>query len=44
MYQYKYKKLREYESLDEGKRGTIGLPMVLNMYENIPLWATFFKS
>ncbi len=26
------------------KRGTIGLPMVLNMYENIPLWATFFKE
>lgn len=44
MYQYKYKKLREYESLDEGERGTIGLPMVLNMYENIPLWATFFKE
>ncbi len=44
MYQYKYKKLREYESLDKGKRGTIGLPMVLNMYENIPLWATFFKE
>lgn len=44
MYQYKYKKLREYESLDEGKRGNIGLPMVLNMYENIPLWATFFKE
>ncbi|WP_415334437.1 acyl-CoA dehydratase activase-related protein [Clostridium perfringens] len=44
MYQYKYKKLREYESLDEGKRGTIGLPMVLNMYENIPIWATFFKE
>lgn len=44
MYQYKYKKLREYESLDEGKRGTIGLPMVLNMYENIPLWAIFFKE
>lgn len=44
MYQYKYKRLREYESLDEGKRGTIGLPMVLNMYENIPLWATFFKE
>ena len=44
MYQYKYKKLREYESLDDGKRGTIGLPMVLNMYENIPLWATFFKE
>ncbi|EOU1129275.1 2-hydroxyacyl-CoA dehydratase [Clostridium perfringens] len=44
MYQYKYKKLREYESLDEGKRGTIGLPMVLNTYENIPLWATFFKE
>lgn len=44
MYQYKYKKLREYESLEEGTRGTIGLPMVLNMYENIPLWATFFKE
>ncbi|WP_300348791.1 acyl-CoA dehydratase activase-related protein [Clostridium sp.] len=44
MYQYKYKKIRSYESLEGGKRGIIGIPMVLNMYENIPLWATFFKE
>lgn len=44
MYQYKYEKLRKYESIEGGYRETIGIPMVLNMYENIPLWATFFKE
>ena len=44
MYEYKYKKLRSYEFIEEGRKNTIGIPMVLNMYENIPLWATFFKE
>ena len=29
---------------EEAKRGTIGIPRVLNMYENYPFWATFFKE
>ncbi len=27
-----------------GKRGKIGLPMVLNFYETLPFWHTFFTS
>ena len=26
------------------KRGVIGIPRVLNMYENFPFWATFFNA
>lgn len=46
LFEYKYKKLFGYESLtqDEAPRGTIGIPRVLNMYENYPFWATFFKK
>ncbi len=29
---------------EEAKRGVIGIPRVLNMYENYPFWAVFFKS
>lgn len=43
---YKYKRLFQYKSLrkKEAIRGTIGLPRVLNMYENYPLWHTFFTE
>ena len=47
LYEYKNKRLfSHYESLslDEAKRGTVGIPRVLNMYENYPFWATFFKE
>ena len=46
LYDYKYKRLFQYKPLkkDEAKRGTVGLPRVLNMYENYPYWATFFKE
>ena len=39
---YKYKKLFKFKSLSkrEAKHGVIGLPRVLNMYENYPLWHT----
>ena len=30
--------------LDKAKRGIIGIPRVLNMYENFPFWAVFFKE
>ncbi len=46
MVEYKQKRLFDYEPLPEenAPRGVIGLPRVLNMYENYPFWATFFKS
>ena len=46
MYKRKYKRLFDYEPLtiDEATRGEIGLPRVLNIYENYPFWATFFKE
>ena len=44
LYDYKFKRLFGYAPLDEekAKRGTIGIPRVLNMYENYPFWFTFF--
>ncbi len=46
LFEYKNKRLFGYESLTEdiAVRGTIGIPRVLNMYENYPFWATFFKK
>ena len=46
LYDYKNKRIFGYAPLnaDEAKRGTIGIPRVLNMYENYPFWATFFKE
>ena len=45
LYEYKLERLFDhYEPLpaDEAKRGSVGLPRVLNMYENYPFWFTFF--
>ncbi len=46
MVQYKYHRLFDYESLpiQKAKRGTIGIPRVLNMYEDYPFWHTFFTE
>lgn len=46
LYAYKYGRLFDYISLEEEKapRGTIGIPRVLNMYENYPFWHTFFTE
>ncbi|MBQ3601307.1 MAG: 2-hydroxyacyl-CoA dehydratase, partial [Lachnospiraceae bacterium] len=46
LFAYKNKKLFQYESLDEehAYRGTVGIPRVLNMYENYPFWHTFFTE
>ncbi|MBQ3970111.1 MAG: 2-hydroxyacyl-CoA dehydratase [Clostridia bacterium] len=43
MYDYKLELLKSYEP-KEGKRGTIGLPMGLNMYEMLPFWHTFLTN
>ena len=45
LFTYKYKRLFDhYKSLDADKAymGEIGIPRVLNMYENYPFWHTFF--
>ena len=36
----------DYEPLapENAPRGVVGIPRVLNMYENFPFWATFFKE
>ncbi len=46
LFEYKNKRVFGYEALAEDKapRGTIGIPRVLNMYENYPFWATFFRD
>ena len=46
MFEYKRSRIFNYESLskDEAPRGVIGIPRVLNIYENYPFWATFFKK
>ncbi|MBE5040592.1 2-hydroxyacyl-CoA dehydratase [Ructibacterium gallinarum] len=46
LYQYKYEKLFHYQPLEEkeAKRGIIGIPRVLNMYENYPFWFRFFTE
>ena len=46
LFEYKLKRLFNYEALttDNAPRGTVGIPRVLNMYENYPFWAVFFKK
>jgi len=46
LFDYKYKRLFSYKPLseNEAKRGIIGIPRVLNMYENYPFWFTFFTE
>ena len=46
LYEYKLERLFSYEPLplDEATRGRVGIPRVLNMYENYPFWYTFFTE
>ena len=43
---YKYDRIFGYTPLDEkdAPRGTIGIPRVLNMYEDYPFWFTLFTN
>lgn len=43
IYQYKLKLLKEYEP-KKGKRGRIGIPLGLNMFELLPFWHTFLTK
>lgn len=44
--EYKYKRTFGYKALplNEAKRGVIGIPRVLNMYENYPFWFTLLTE
>lgn len=45
MYKVKYNLLfNHYKPLENGPRGTVGIPRVLNMYEDYPFWFTFFTK
>lgn len=43
IYEYKNERLfNYYKPLENAPRGKIGIPRVLNMYEDFPFWAVFF--
>ncbi len=46
LFEYKLKRIFGYKPLppDVAKRGRVGIPRVLNMYENYPFWFTFFTK
>ena len=46
MTEFKRRRIFGYEPLppEEAPRGVIGIPRVLNMYEDYPYWATFFRE
>mgnify|MGYP000886194937 CR=1 FL=1 len=46
LFEFKNKLLFSYEPLpeDEAERGIVGIPRVLNMYENYPFWFRFFTA
>ena len=47
LYAYKNKRLFDHYkplSADKAYRGKVGIPRVLNMYENYPYWFTFFTE
>lgn len=46
LFEYKLTRYFNYPSLSaaEARRGIVGIPRVLNMYENYPFWHTFFTE
>lgn len=46
LFEYKLHRIFDYEPLpaEEASRGTVGIPRVLNLYENYPFWAVYFKK
>lgn len=44
MFRYKYERVFDYTPLSDAQafKGTVGIPRVLNIYENYPFWHTFF--
>ena len=46
LFDYKYKRLFDYKPTpkETAKRGVVGIPRVLGLYENYPFWFTFFTE
>lgn len=46
LYNYKYNRVFDYPVLSkkDAVRGTVGIPRVLNIYEDYPFWAAFFTT
>ena len=46
LFDFKYRLLASYKPLNEKEatRGVVGIPRVLNIYENYPFWHTFFTE
>ena len=44
LYEYIRNRLTSYKEIENPKRGTIAIPLVLNMYELWPFWYTFFTN
>lgn len=46
LFAWKYKRLFSYipRKIEDAPLGEVGIPRVLNMYENYPLWFTFFNE
>ncbi|RDY29863.1 2-hydroxyacyl-CoA dehydratase [Lachnotalea glycerini] len=46
LFEYKYQRMFSYQPLspEDALHGTVGIPRVLNMYENYPFWFTFFNE
>ena len=43
LFEYKRQLLQSYRPI-KGTRGTVGIPMGLNFYENLPFWHAFFTA
>lgn len=46
LFDYRYHRIFDYTPLEKSKakRGLVGIPRVLNLYENYPFWFTFFTQ
>ena len=44
IYEFNRERLMSYKPIDNPTRGTIAIPLVLNMYELLPFWHTFFST
>ncbi len=44
LYDYKYQRIFGYQPKSPAPRGKVGIPRVLNMFENYPFWFTFFTE
>ncbi len=46
LYDYKLERMFDYKPLEPeyARRGTVGIPRVLNQFENYPFWHTFFSQ